>query len=60
MSENAPEHLKQLNDGFNIDEEAEDERLASENPDVYHEREWDKVTYEAELQQAAKRRLTKL
>jgi hypothetical protein len=51
--------LGQIDGGYNIDDEAEDERLQEEKPDVFHEREQDKWLHEVELQEAARRRLTK-
>jgi hypothetical protein len=53
------EALARLDAGYEIDDEAEDDRLLYERPDDYHQREEDRWLHEVVLREAAKRRLTK-
>jgi hypothetical protein len=58
-ADDARERLKHLDHGFEVDDDAEDERLSDENPAAYHKRRIDEAEHEFEQKQAAKRRLTK-
>ena len=51
--------IKQLDDGYEIDDEAEDERLFLENPDAYAQKRADEQEHAWKLRDAAWRRLTK-
>jgi hypothetical protein len=42
VSDAARESVNHLDQGYDIDDETEDERLFFESPDAYHEREMDK------------------